>query len=327
MRFADADRGWLGVEDGILGSIDGGTTWARQLASERVTSIWSVDTTHAWALAADDTVYRTQDGAHWSALPATTPPITDIDFVSPLVGWAIGVVPLTPPIGRPVQRSGTLLATTDGGAVWRPITQTGLWSVCFTSERDGLGANGKQILRTRDAGRTWSKIADLTITDDGPWYPSLFCADANSARVQVTEPYAALSHVPYLIFSTVDGGANWTLDFREGYTLGSTTPQGLPGLGSYPSTIGTLANAHTWFITCSPPTDTQAFLVLDPAGHRLAERSVPFVACARGASFVDDEHGWAIATSYLLSGTDLRSTGIVVRTTDAARSWALIYPR
>jgi hypothetical protein len=325
--FADASRGWLGVEDGLLGTIDAGASWHRQLTSERITSLWSVDATHAWALAADDTVYRTQDGVRWTAMPRTDPAISDVDFVTPLIGWAIGWQTTTPPVGTPVQLLGTLLATTDGGAVWRPVTSPGLWSVCFTSERAGLGASGERIFRTADAGRTWTLIADLAINDRGPWYPTLVCADGQRARVQITEPYAALSHVPYLLFATTDSGATWQLESREGYTLGSTTPAAPLGLGSYPSLIGVLPDGNTWILTCSPPADAQDLLVVNPAGVVLTKEKAPFVACARGASFVDEAHGWAIDTDYALVGNDLRSTGRLRRTIDGGRSWTVVYPR
>ena len=327
VEFADASRGWLGVVDGILGTTDAGASWRRQLTSERITSLWSVDATHAWALAADNAIYRTQDGEHWTAMPRTDPVISEIDFVTPLVGWAIGRPASTSPIGPPMQLFGSLLATTDGGAVWRPVTSLGLWSVCFTSERAGFGASGKRIFRTADAGRTWTLIADLAINDSGPWYPTLVCADARNARVQVEEPYAALSHVPYLLFATTDAGATWRLESREGYTLGTTTPAAPLGLGSYPSLLGALPDGNTWVLTCSPPSDVQDLLILDPSGAVLRKEKAPFVSCARGASLVDQDHGWAIDTDYVLVGNDLRSTGRLRRTTDGGRTWTVVYPR
>ena len=324
VRFTDAGHGWLGVEDGILGTADGGRTWSRQLAAARVVKIWAYDATRAWALAADNTVYRTQDGAHWTAIPSTNPPISDIDPFSPTLLWAIGVAPTSGP--QPAPQIGNVLVSYDGGSIWRPIGTHTMWSVCFSSRLDGVGAEGKQIFRTSDGGRTWIAIATLSIDDQGPWYPTLTCPAATSFRVQVTEPYAALSHAPYLVFRTTDSGRSWTLEYREGYTLGSATPRDTPGLGSYPSIFGMLPRGNTWLITCSPPTDTQDFVVLDPAGTVLAREKAPFTACARDATFVDDQRGWAIATEYRLTGTQLASQGVVMRTTDGARTWSRVYP-
>src|SRR5207253_6358621 len=58
VRFVDRDHGWLGLNDGILGSIDGGTTWSRQLSGVPVGRLWAYDATNAWALSGND-LYRT----------------------------------------------------------------------------------------------------------------------------------------------------------------------------------------------------------------------------------------------------------------------------
>ena len=323
VHFADATTGWIGVEDGILGSADGGGTWVRQLQAEPIGQIWSIDQTHAWALAGEHLAYRTRDGSHWTPLPITTPStIVDLDFIDADRGWAIAAPPPPSPTDGLSATAGTLLATTDGGRDWEPITSQSLWSVCFFDDRTGLGAAGKQIFRTGDGGRTWALVADLTIGARGPWFPRLICADRQDARVQITEPYAALSHVPYVVFRTTDGGSQWQLEYVEGYTLGTLFPSSTPGLGSYPSQLGILPGGHTWVLTCSPPADTQALLTLDADGTVLERRSVPFVACAR-ATVVDEQHAWALATIY---GND-RSRGVVVRTSDGGASWEYVYPR
>ena len=323
VAFIDANAGWLGVEDGILGTKDSGQTWTRELTGPDIRRIWGIDASHAWALAADDRVYRTQDGMQWTALPPTTPPIVELDFVSPLLGWAIAAAPLAQPIGRPQARAGTLLGTIDGGEVWRQITSQSLWSVCLLDPQRGYGANGKTIYRTNDAGRTWLALSTVTINDDGPWYPQLSCADEQNIRVQITEPYAALSHVPYVVFATTDGARSWKMEYVEGYTLGTVIGLPASGLGSYPSLFGTLHDGTTWILTCSPPADAQQFLILDAAGRTITRQAVPFVACARSASFADATHGWAIVTSYAPD----RSMNVVVRSTDRARSWSVVYPR
>src|SRR5260370_3103082 len=68
VRFADPLRGWLGTDDGILGTTNADATWDRQLTSGSITKLWSYDATHAWALAGLSDLYRTVDGTHW--LPA-----------------------------------------------------------------------------------------------------------------------------------------------------------------------------------------------------------------------------------------------------------------
>ncbi|MGH2500068.1 MAG: WD40/YVTN/BNR-like repeat-containing protein [Candidatus Limnocylindria bacterium] len=323
VHFADRLHGWLGVEDGVIGTTDAGATWQRQLTGPRVGRLWSVDATHAWALAADNTIYRTRDGLTWAPMPPTTPPIVDIDFVSVDIGWAIASPPLETPIGGRPRRVGTLLKTIDGGAVWRPITPQPLWSVCFTNEREGMGANGKQILRTTDGGQTWAVLADLTINDEGPWYPELACVDAQRARVQITEPYAALSHAPYLVFRTTNGGSAWQLEYAEGYTVGTTVAPFTPSLGSYPSQLWVLPNGRTAVLTCSPSMDTQDLFVLDAGGAVVSRQSVPFQQTCARASVIDEQHAWAIINVYLPD----RTLAAVVRTSDGGAGWEYVYPR
>lgn len=322
--FADPAHGWIGVEDGILGTTDGGTSWDRQLTAGRVTHLWSFDPTHAWALAADNSLYRTTDGSHWFGVLGFGAAFTEMHFVTPLAGWATTLTFSSP--APPRTSEGAVYRTTDGGQTWHAVNTRSISSVCFSSESAGLGAEGKQIFRTMDAGRTWTLLAELEITDAGPWYPGLVCADPTNARVQITEPGVALGNAPYLVFRSNDRGMTWALEYRQGYTLGTTTPPNTPDLGSYPSLFGTLAGSRTWIITCTPAANAQDFLIIDASGAVLTKQSAPFVSCAHDASFVDEQHGWVAATDYQLNGTTVASRGVVLRTTDGARTWSRVYP-
>jgi photosystem II stability/assembly factor-like uncharacterized protein len=305
IRFADALRGWLGTADGILGTTDGGATWERQLTSGSITRLWSHDATHAWALAGLSALYRTQDGVHWIASPTTPfPLIVDIDALSPDLLWAIGVAP-APDGAAPAQRLGNVMRSTDGGATWQAIGTHTMWSVCFDTPTDGIGAEAKQVFRTADAGRTWFPIATLAINDDGPWYPTLGCPNGTNDRVQVTEPKIGLGHAAYLVYRTTDAGRTWVLEFGEGYTLGTVVPPFTPSLGSYPSTFGAMAGGRTWFITCTPATDTQEFLILGPGGETLARGSVPGPSCAISGQVLDQAHAIVVSSvAPIVSATD-----------------------
>src|SRR2546425_6274333 len=252
VHFADAAHGWLGLEAGLLGTLDGGSTWSHEIASQQIARIWSFDPKTAWALAADDTVYRTNDGVQWSAIPPTTPPITDIQFVSPLVGWAIAVPHGTDPAGFP-NTTGTLLGSTDGGLVWRPVGTRSIRSVCFADAQKGWGAYGRHVFKTYDGGRTWTTVFDVPLPSED-WFPRLACDGMHSARLVLTGFGAALSHAPYVVYRTANAGSSWTLEFGEHYTLDQLIPRELPEFGSYPPAIGSLAHGETWLISCTPPT-------------------------------------------------------------------------
>jgi photosystem II stability/assembly factor-like uncharacterized protein len=324
VSFADPTHGWLGVEDGIFGTTDGGASWDRELSAGRVTHLWSFDTTHAWAVVADNSLYRTADGSHWFGVLGFGAAFTEMHFVTPLTGWATALTFSSP--APPRTSEGTVYRTTDGGETWHAVNTRSISSVCFSTESAGLGAEGKQIFRTVDAGRTWTLLGDIEIKDTGPWYPSLVCADPANARVQITEPGVALGNAPYLVFRSIDGGKTWTLEYRQGYTLGTTTPPNTPDLGSYPSLFGTVRASRTWIVTCTPAADAQDVLLVDASGAVLTKQRAPFVSCARDASFVDEQNGWAVAVQYQLNGATVAAQGVVLRTTDGARTWSRVYP-
>ena len=317
LRFVDRLHGWIGTDDGILGTADGGSTWERQLASGSITKIWAYDRTRAWALAGLSALYRTQDGRHWTSVAQLPfPLIIDLDVYSPDLVFAIGVAP-APDGPAPAARFGNVLRSEDGGGSWQTVGTHTMWSVCFDTPADGIGAEGKQVYRTADGGRTWLPLAVLAITDDGPWYPTLGCPSGTNDRVQVVGGYAALTHIPYLVFRTTDAGRTWNLEFREGYTLGTTTPPNTPQLGTRPSFFGAMAGGRTWFITCSPGAAALEFVLLGPTGDALARGAVPIPDCARSGQVIDQSNVVAISGG---------PTPTVVLTDDGGRTWRRIYP-
>jgi photosystem II stability/assembly factor-like uncharacterized protein len=316
VRFVDQNHGWLGLDDGLLATSDGGQTWRRQLGGTSVGRLWAFDTKHAWALTTGNVLYRTEDGLSWEPTQRTDAGVTLVQFVTPALGWSIQIQRLSTASGQ-YRETGTLLSSTDGGASWRSISDRPMTSACFLDERNGWGADGKEIFKTADAGHTWTLATDLAIADQGPWYPTIRCSDQTNARVQITEPYAALGHAPYLIYRTSNGGKSWVLEFREAYTLGQTTPTDTPQLGSYPSLFEPLADGGMWFVTCTPPAHTQDFLVIAPSGAVTTRAVVPFASCISDASFVDAQHGWVIGPEF----HNDRTESVVVRTIDGGRTW------
>jgi photosystem II stability/assembly factor-like uncharacterized protein len=315
VAFIDALRGWIGTEDGILGTKDGGATWDKQLTGASILKMWSYDDTRAWALDTKNALYRTRDGSHWTpVVPQPNPPIAEVDVFSPDLLFAIGLSPA--PLPAPSLRTGNVMRSEDGGATWQTIGTHTMWSLCFDTPTYGIGAEAKQVFRTGDGGRTWFVVATLPINDDGPyWYPTVACPNGTNIRLQVTEPNAAAGHAAYLVYRTTDAARTWALEFREGYTLGTTTPPTTPALGTFPSMFGAFAGGRTWFITCAPALDTQEFLMLGPTGETLARGPVPIPGCARSGQVIDQAHVIAISGG----------TGAVLITDNAGASWRTVY--
>ncbi|MDQ6857679.1 MAG: hypothetical protein M3Z65_01650, partial [Chloroflexota bacterium] len=121
-----------------------------------------------------------------------------------------------------------------------------------------------------------------------------------------------------LVYRTNDAGRTWVLEFREGYTLGTTTPPNTPQLGTRPSVFGALAGGRTWFVTCAPGADAMEFVLLGASGETLVRGPVPIRDCALAGQLIDQSH--VFATS---GGPS--STASVIATDNGGATWRTIY--
>jgi photosystem II stability/assembly factor-like uncharacterized protein len=124
VKFVDATHGWaVGRSSVIIATADGGRTWTQQL---------------------DDSLYSPP-----ADFRGDVGPLFGVDFIDAARGWAVG-------------KNGGILATTNGGASWRPqvapFTERPpqLQDVAFTDASRGwaVGVQGT-VLVTTDGGATW----------------------------------------------------------------------------------------------------------------------------------------------------------------------------
>ena len=116
---------------------DSGTTWTLTTpadVSQPLPNFAVMDMNHAWVTAGGVLQATSDGGRHWAQLPSNplfavptnhtnpsmSPPVTQLDFISPDVGWAVRYArdfpaPPVPPF---------LLKTLDGGRTWSPVTYT-----------------------------------------------------------------------------------------------------------------------------------------------------------------------------------------------------------
>jgi photosystem II stability/assembly factor-like uncharacterized protein len=123
--FFTSHDGLLAGDQALLVTHDSGSTWQTVSGATlpaSVSGVTFVDLLHGWASdTASIRLYRTSDGGvHWVAitsLPATRiAGISQLDFVSPTLGWAWGAS---------LASGGTLLfTTTDGGQTWTQVPLT-----------------------------------------------------------------------------------------------------------------------------------------------------------------------------------------------------------
>jgi photosystem II stability/assembly factor-like uncharacterized protein len=156
-------------------------------------------------------------GAFQNSVPAIrSEGITGMNQIAPGVGWAL--------------LRGHLLWTYDDGVVWADITppmsvtqaiggvffldSSHAWAVLLDSTLAGTSQSPVQLARTNDGGRSWVSIAfDVTL------YPGLKNTFANPASLYFVDSVhgwfqwkiqTGSAFSKGRLFSTIDGGTNWT---------------------------------------------------------------------------------------------------------------------
>jgi len=154
-------------------------------------------------------VLKTTDSGHtWEStdMGPYAKTLVDVFFFDELHGFVAGGTDPNLPDGR-----GVVLETTDGGLTWETrhtTTETGEWCWKFSFPSESVGfvsvenfGFGAKVLKTTDAGATWSEIVILTdplqgvgfVTETDGW----ISGGGTTAR-------------------TTDGGATWSLDPLDG---------------------------------------------------------------------------------------------------------------
>jgi len=192
----DAETAWLlsagpGEASRIYHTRDGGRSWTEQFRNRVVNAFF--DCIGFWdrrrGIAVSDAVdgrfvmVRTEDGANWTAVAAAALPPAH-------AGEGMFAA------------SGTCLALRGDSLAWL-----------------GTGAGNARVLRTRDAGRTWT-AAETPVARDGPTRglaSVVFFDDLHGIALggDVQNTAEALDNVAV----TSDGGSTWTLAARR--TLGA----------------------------------------------------------------------------------------------------------
>jgi hypothetical protein len=311
------------------------------LAGQRaqLSSIDFADALHGWVVGASTVLATADGGAHWRALPEPCAPVRFVHFFSPSDGVAVAGGSL-PNLGVP-EAGGVLLATTDGGAHWRPVSAPRhVQTACFSDSRRGwLGAAGS-IYGTTDGGRTW------TLAVRGPGGPGglpeqhaiaeVECAGSGAGWAEVVGPEGAMNHVAQIGYHT--GGGAWQPIFAEQFFghAGARTKVDAPGVS--PGPFSAISADQAVFVgfcgPCSAPGTPrlQGSAPMDLAingGVVLRRRGlVPGIAEANGAAFVTARDGWVVGTQtrYPLSGRGKTKTvSRIMHTADGGRTWQVQY--
>ena len=341
LRSTDGGATWNTVTSGITGSLLGVGFSGTKVGAE--------------VGAGGRIAYTTDGGASW--LPAVSPAIgvlTSVAFASDTIGIAVGTF-------------GTVLRTVDSGATWANVdsgsTTATFDSVKFVSATKAFIV-GESMLRSDDAGLTWTPVAGVGALDDVAFSDAMHgvATGANGKSVQTvdggttwTKLTGALTNLHAVAFadaSTVvvlgqaiqrstDGGKTWgvtspTVDITPPPINGiryadATTAVAVGGSGSFGALISRSTDGGgTWQGVQSPTSDVLVGV----------DFATPKIGAAVGAGVVlrtvDGGVTWTVASTdpsrrfYAVRfandklGVAIGRQGLVLRTEDAGATWTPI---
>jgi len=160
LTFADAQRGWVFGETGIIfATRDGGAHWMRQALPTKHLLLGGAFNEYARFLlvGAGATIIQTLDGGTtWQKgllRDAANPRFTAASCAGQSLGWAVGL-------------AGSIYTTADGGRTWygqKSNVDADLFDVKFVDAAEGwaVGSDGV-LLHTIDAGTHWIVVSSGT---------------------------------------------------------------------------------------------------------------------------------------------------------------------
>jgi photosystem II stability/assembly factor-like uncharacterized protein len=315
--FATAEIGWAGGVGFMLGTEDGGRTWASQwTGSGAVIGLTTVDRDHAWALVSTgpdlgtaDVLLTTTDGRTWTP-HAIELPLSELSMTGPNAGWAI------------VSPSGTtsaadyLASTADGGQTWRASRLLSAVDAVCVSGANLVWVTGRNgIFRSRDRGRSWPEVSAGSSPGSPAAYRTYVRCKGEAAWVLSTGG-ATAGQQAYRVDRTLDGGAHWSA------VLEQPTPVGQPffaRIDADAGPFGLFSATQAGFIGSCPSCGTAqgwSFTRTNDGGATFTHAQFTGVAAhdtLSDVSFVDAIHGW-------ISGFNAKG-GFLLLTTDGGQTW------
>jgi photosystem II stability/assembly factor-like uncharacterized protein len=212
--------GWIcGFFAGVLRTNDGGSTWKElksNLTTERIGSIWFLDSTRGWAAATSyagseprQVILSTTDGGvSWAVryrVEGGVVHLVSIWFFNERMGWAVGARDNKP----------LIVSTSDGGRTWKEAYIAGdgrTWKdafikgeltpeirrIRFADTSHGWAIGPGAIFYTSDGGITWTP---QYVSGDGVWL--------NGLAVLSPKRVWAVGGRGFLL-RTIDRGATWS---------------------------------------------------------------------------------------------------------------------
>jgi photosystem II stability/assembly factor-like uncharacterized protein len=272
VAFVDAQHGWYGGANGLLGTTDGRTFHVQVRAP--IIGISAFDRARAWALTSTGLVLRTSDGRHWSTIGA--PHLFRMQFVDARVGFGL-------------TRDGVLVVSGNAGRSWVEARAPGLvQSECFSTRRVGWVARGGTVWNTRDGGAHWRHAR---LRSGSQEVPDVGCTRRDTWVV--FHEGAAAGTEGYHVFRSL-AGAPWRAVFASPFQ------RKLPSVSNYVGPFVVLRQGGAVLTgSCAPCDGRGTATLVSPSGRATWRGPAP-----TAISFLDQRHGWIVSGGRLRETTD-----------------------
>lgn len=347
--FLDNNQGWAaGTNGAFLHTIDGGDHWVLQNVntSEEFRGLAFTDSMNGWATSTmpihkdwrgkdDDwiaSIWHTTDGGlTWrrQALPDNVSILNRIDFIDPMIGWAVGVK-RTGTDGIDILHSGVIYFTDDGGETWKEQYSSGeqvtLTAVDFIDISNGWVAGfpssstlqGGFVYHTTDGGRTWNRQEPGGF--DEPLWDIQFI-DKNRGYATGTD-YISAWGPP--VWRTTDGGETWTkIRMKEGDSIMAEGFFALAIVGDRVVLVGDhdlIARSERAWGPC-PETSSSGETCYN-CDCLFKQHYISTHYILHDLFFADNESGWAVGS---LSNEPGFWGQVILHTSDGGNTWMTQY--
>ena len=232
-----------------------------------------------------------------------------VSFISSTHGWVVG-------------DSGSIIATTDGGASWSTEdsgyagSDAILSSICFVDADHGWAVgsddSGAVIVATADGGATWNS-QDASAAGENAWLSSVSFVDADHG-------WAVGSSLDYdsgpalVILATTDGGATWDAQYAAPVKVLDSMEE--------LNAVTFVSAERGWAVGDTGDAADESPIILATSNGGLSWKAERADARVYGGlysvSFGDAKHGWAVGGA----GGEQVGPPVILVTRDGGATWS-----